>query len=68
MSAEYTTSLQQFAIDWLRDSSWHYRQLARRLRGIAAGCHLPNLQRELLNLAARYERRADDFDTQQDLQ
>jgi hypothetical protein len=26
MSDEYTLSLEQFAIDWLRDSSWHYRQ------------------------------------------
>ena len=68
MSDEHNLSLQQFAIDWLRDSSWHYRQLARRLRGIAAGCRLPNPQRELLNLAARYERRADHFDGQQDLQ
>jgi hypothetical protein len=68
MSDEHNLSLQQFAIDWLRDSSWHYRQLARRLRGIAAGCRLPNPQRELLNLAARYERRADRFDAQRELQ
>ena len=68
MSDEHMLSaLQQFAIDWLRDSSWHYRQLAQ-LRGIAAGCRLPNPQRELLNLAARYERRADRFESQQELQ
>jgi hypothetical protein len=68
MSDEHALSLQQFAIDWLRDSSWHYRQLARRLRGIAAGCRLPKPQRELLNLAARYERRADHFDARRELQ
>jgi len=67
MSDEHNLSLQQFAIDWLRDSSWHYRQLARRLRGIAAGCRLPKPQRELLNLAARYERQANHFDAPQDL-
>ena len=50
------------------DSSRHYRQLAHRLRGIAAGCSLPNPQRELLNLAAQYERQANHFDAQQELQ
>jgi hypothetical protein len=61
MSDEHTPTL-QFAIAWLRDSSAHYREIAHRLRGIAAGCRLPNPQRELLDLAGRYERRADHFD------
>ena len=64
MTDEHTPTLQQIAIDWLRDSSAHYRELALRLRGIAAGCRLPNPQRELLDPAGRYERRADHFDAQ----
>jgi hypothetical protein len=40
----------------------HYREIARKLRGVARECHLPNVRQELLALAARYERRADHFD------
>jgi hypothetical protein len=32
------------------------------LRGIAAKCRLPIARRELLNLAGRYERRAEHFE------
>jgi len=48
---------------WLRKAGTHYREVAHWLRGVAARCHLPNPQRELLTLARRYERRADRFDT-----
>jgi len=46
---------------WWRESA-HYRDLATRLREIARACHLPNPQQELLDLARRYERRADHMD------
>jgi len=39
-----------------------YRDLAKRLREMARKCTLPNPQLELLDLAQRYERRADDMD------
>ena len=37
----------------------HYRELAHWLRGVAAKCRLPHTQKELLNLAGRYDARAD---------
>jgi len=36
-------------------SGKHYRELAHWLRGIAAKCRLPYTQKELLDLARRYE-------------
>jgi hypothetical protein len=39
-----------------------YRDLAKRLREMARKCTLPNPQLELLDLAQRYEGRADDMD------
>jgi hypothetical protein len=46
---------------WQRHAGAHYREVAHWLRGVAARCRLPYTQRELLNLARRYERRADHF-------
>jgi hypothetical protein len=46
---------------WWREGT-HYRDLATRLREIARKCHLPNPQQELLDLAQRYELRADHMD------
>jgi hypothetical protein len=40
----------------------HYRNLAGKLRMVARECGFPNPRQELLDLAARYERRADHFD------
>ena len=40
----------------------HYSNLAGKLRLVARECHFPNARQELLDLAARYERRADHFD------
>jgi hypothetical protein len=40
----------------------HYRNLAGKLRLVARECRFPSARRELLDLAARYERRADHFD------
>jgi len=40
----------------------HYRNLAGKLRLVARECRFPNARQELLDLAARYERRADHFD------
>jgi hypothetical protein len=62
MSEEDTPTLQQIASDrdwWLRDGGDHYRELAEWLRELAGKCRLPNPQRELLNLARRFEHRAD---------
>jgi hypothetical protein len=71
MTDDHTLTLHEIAVDrdwWLRDGGTHYRELARWLRGIAAKCRLPIARRELLNLAGRYERRAEHFElrTQQD--
>jgi hypothetical protein len=62
MSDEHTPTLQQIAADrdwWSADAGEHYRQLAHWLRGIAAKCRLPYTRRELLDLARRYDTRAD---------
>jgi hypothetical protein len=59
---EHTLTLQQIAADgdwWSADAGKHYRELAHWLRGIAAKCWLPYTQRELLDLARRYDTRAD---------
>jgi hypothetical protein len=59
---EHTPRLQQIAADrdwWSADAGKHYRELAHRLLGIAAKCRLPYTQRELLDLARRYDTRAD---------
>jgi hypothetical protein len=65
MTDVHTPTLHDIAADrdwWLRDGGAHYRELAGWLRGIAAKCRLPNPQRELLVLARRYERRAEQFE------
>jgi hypothetical protein len=62
MSDEHTLTLQQAAADrdwWSAHAGKHYRELAHRLRGIAASCRLPYTQKELLDLARRYETTAD---------
>jgi hypothetical protein len=40
----------------------HYREMARGLRKLARQCRFAGARRELLNLAASYDRRADHFD------
>jgi hypothetical protein len=62
MSDEHTPTLQEIAADrhwWSVDARTHYRELAHSLRGIAAKCRLPYTQKELLDLARRYDTRAD---------
>jgi hypothetical protein len=62
MMDEHTPTLQQIAADrdwWSADAGKHYRELAHWLRGIAAKCRLPYTQKELLDLARRYDTRAD---------
>jgi hypothetical protein len=62
MSYEHTPTLQKLAADrdwWSADAGKHYRELAHSLRGIAAKCRLPYTQKELLDLARRYDTRAD---------
>jgi len=59
MSAEDTRTLNADRDYWLLDGGDHYRELAEWLREVAVRCRLPNPQRELLDLARRYEHRAD---------
>jgi len=40
----------------------HYREIASKLRVVARGCNFPNVRKDLIDLAARYDRRADHFD------
>ena len=42
--------------------SAHYREIADKLRELARQCRFPGARRELLDLAASYERRADHFE------
>jgi hypothetical protein len=67
MSDEHTLTLKDTAANqdrWLRESGAHYRELARWVRGVAVKCRLASPERELLNLAHRYERRAEQFDAE----
>ena len=40
----------------------HYKEIACKLRVVARGCNFPNVRKDLIDLAARYDRRADHFD------
>jgi len=40
----------------------HYREIANQLRAIARECIFQNVRKDLIDLAASYDRRADDFD------
>ena len=46
-----------------RLDSQHYRELASKLREIARQCRFPGARQEILDLASRYERRANHLDT-----
>ena len=62
---ESPPTLQDIAADrdwWLRDAGAHYRELAAWLRERAVRCRLPKPRSELLNLARRYERRAEQLE------
>ena len=43
----------------------HYREIAQGLRTLAQRCHYPGARKELLQLAASFDRRADHFDARQ---
>jgi hypothetical protein len=45
-----------------RSDSEHYREMARKLRELAPEFRFPSARQELLDLALRYERRADNLD------
>jgi hypothetical protein len=45
-----------------RPDSEHYREMARKLRELAREFRFPGARQELLDLALRYERRADNLD------
>ena len=65
MSDEHAPALQDLTANCdyrSQDDQKHYRQVAHWLRGVAAKCHLPDPQRELRDLARRYDLRADHFD------
>jgi hypothetical protein len=62
MTDEHTPTLQDMVADrecWSAHAGKHHRELAHSLRGIAAKCRLPYTQKELLDLARRYDTRAD---------
>jgi hypothetical protein len=42
--------------------SEHYREMANKLREIARECRFPGARREILDLASRLERRADELE------
>ena len=48
-----------------RPDSDPYRDTARRLRELASEFRFPGARQELLELALRYERRADNLDTRE---
>jgi hypothetical protein len=41
----------------------HYREMATKLRELARQCRFPGARQEILDLASRYEVRADHLDT-----
>ena len=45
-----------------QSDSDHYRDMARKIRELARHFRLRGARQELLDLALRYERRADDLD------
>jgi hypothetical protein len=45
-----------------RPDSAHFREMARKLRELAREFRFPGARQELLDLALRYERRADNLD------
>ena len=45
-----------------RPDSEHYREMARKLRKLAREFRFPGARQELLDLALRYERRANNLD------
>jgi hypothetical protein len=45
-----------------RPDSEHYREMARKLRELARNVTFPGARQEILDLASRYERRADSLD------
>ena len=45
-----------------RQDREHYREMARKLRELAREIGSPGARQELLDLAARYERRAENLD------
>ena len=46
----------------LLDGALHYREMAHGLRKLARQCRFAGARRELLQLAASYDRRADHFE------
>jgi hypothetical protein len=46
----------------LRPHGDDYRWMARKLRKLALECRSPGARQEILDLAARFERRGDHFD------
>jgi hypothetical protein len=48
--------------DAARPDSEHYREMARKLRELAREFRFAGARQELLDLALRYERRADSLD------
>ena len=45
-----------------QSNSNHYREMAQKLRELAREFRFPGARKELLDIASRYERRADNLD------
>ena len=53
--------MEEFQANAARPDSEHYREMAKKLRELAREFRLPGARREILDLATRYERRADNL-------
>jgi hypothetical protein len=65
MPNDHYPTLREISADrnwWLQDNGAHYKELAGWLHEFAGKCGLPNPQRELLRLARKYERKAENLE------
>ena len=56
------SSMEEAEANAARPDGEHYREIARKLRELAREFRFPGARRELVDLAERYERRADSLD------
>ena|SRR5690349_17279721 len=56
------SSMEEPQVNAAQPHGEHYREIARKLRVLAREFRFPGARHELLDLAARYERRADSLD------
>jgi hypothetical protein len=61
-AARRSSSLEEPQANAAPSDSEHYREMAKKLRELARQFRFPGARQELLDLALRYERRADSLD------